>query len=372
MRNAAARQRGPARRFRQRGASACAALLAGCTLLDQDFEPATVTQPAPGATSGGTADDARPSTVDVSAACTVETAGVDGTCAPVPLLPPAPLAPSTSGDAGLDALDGEPCAGGLGEFATPEMLTGLDLDGSLYGPALSRDGRTLFFSLEVDDSETLYQASRTEPASSAFSTPTIVDELRSSGRDGTPFLSSDGLSLYFDSEREGGQGGRDLWVARRTEPQARFGTPTALVELNTPDLELLPWLTSDALTLLFVSSRGQTGDDIWFARRGGPLDAFSVPVPVEALNDPADDGRAVLSADGRTAFLASRRGGNADLWTATRATPDAEFSAPENLVALNSPATDWDVTLSASGRELVFASDRSGTLRLWHALRGCR
>jgi hypothetical protein len=371
MRNAAAHGRA-ARRTRRRGAGACAALLSGCTLLDQGFEPATVTEPAPGATFGGTAGDARPSNVDVSAACTVESARADGTCGPVPLLPGTPLAPSSSADAGLDGLDGAPCADGFGEFTAPEILTGLDLDGSLYGPALSRDGRTLFFSLELDDTETLYQASRVEPATSAFSTPTAIEELSSSGRDGTPFLSSDGLSLYFDSERDGGQGGRDLWVARRTEPQAPFGAPAALVELNTPDLELLPWLTSDGLTLLFVSSRGQAGDDIWLSRRGKPTDAFSAPVPVEALNDPADDGRAVLSADGRIAFLASRRGGNADLWTATRATPDAEFSAPENLVALNSPATDWDVTLSASGRELVFASDRSGTLRLWHALRACR
>jgi len=57
-------------------------------------------------------------------------------------------------------------------------------------------------------------------------------------------------------------------------------------------------------------------------------------VPVEPLNDPAD-GRAVLSADGRTAFLASRRGGNADLWTATRIAADADLNAPLNLEALS-------------------------------------
>ena len=41
--------------------------------------------------------------------------------------------------------------------------------------------------------------------------------VNSSAFDGGPSLSSDGLSLYFTSDRAGGSGGGDLWVTKRAK-----------------------------------------------------------------------------------------------------------------------------------------------------------
>ena len=42
------------------------------------------------------------------------------------------------------------------------------------------------------------------------------------GFDGGPSLSVDGLELYFVSDRLGGHGGGDIWVARRSAPDKPF------------------------------------------------------------------------------------------------------------------------------------------------------
>ena len=46
--------------------------------------------------------------------------------------------------------------------------------------------------------------------------------------DTNPALSMSGLSLYFDSNRSGGSGGRDLWVSERVSPSAPWGAPVNL------------------------------------------------------------------------------------------------------------------------------------------------
>jgi hypothetical protein len=50
------------------------------------------------------------------------------------------------------------------------------------------------------------------------------------GSEGAPSISSDGLSLYFDSDasRQGGQGSGDIWVTTRLSIAAPFSPPTNL------------------------------------------------------------------------------------------------------------------------------------------------
>jgi len=47
-----------------------------------------------------------------------------------------------------------------------------------------------------------------------------------------PALSSDGLSLYFVSDRPGGLGGFDLYVAHRVDREASWEDPVAVAPLN--------------------------------------------------------------------------------------------------------------------------------------------
>jgi hypothetical protein len=64
-------------------------------------------------------------------------------------------------------------------------------------------------------------------------------------------FSADGQRVYFHSDREGGVGGIDLWMASRQGDG--WGAPHNLSELNTPDHDGWPYLSTD-------------GSELWFTR----------------------------------------------------------------------------------------------------------
>ncbi len=75
---------------------------------------------------------------------------------------------------------------------------------------------------------------------------------------GQPTLSSDELTIYFSSDRKGGAGGNDLWVAVRKSKSAPFGHPINLgPDINTKGDEMFPFLRGD--TTLYFASNGHGG-----------------------------------------------------------------------------------------------------------------
>jgi hypothetical protein len=66
-----------------------------------------------------------------------------------------------------------------------------------------------------------------------------------------PGLSSDGLQLYVTSARIGGQGSRDLWLARRASRSSDFGPAVNVTELNTDGLDEAPWVADDDRLIVF-------------------------------------------------------------------------------------------------------------------------
>ncbi len=73
-----------------------------------------------------------------------------------------------------------------------------------------------------------------------------------------PAISSDELTLYFSSDRPGGEGDYDLWKATRGSIDEPFGNVTNLGKLiNTEGKEEFPTLRTD--TRLYYSSDGQPG-----------------------------------------------------------------------------------------------------------------
>jgi hypothetical protein len=106
--------------------------------------------------------------------------------------------------------------------------------------------------------------------------------VNSSFQDFLPNLSSDGLSLYFTSNRPGGMGGADLWVSQRASDKASWGEPVNLAMINTAGIESAPNLSRDGHYLFFSSTRpGRFGsNDIWVSRREPTDDDFAWEPPV--------------------------------------------------------------------------------------------
>lgn len=239
--------------------------------------------------------------------------------------------------------------------------------------------------------------------------------------DFTPELSPDGLSLYFSSNRPGGSGGPDLWVARRPAADAPWEAPVNLgPALNSPANDGAPHVSLDGHRLYFTSNRpGGSGDnDVWVSWRnhvhddsaweppvnlgpnvngpsfeaganlwsrefyftsdrasgGGPLDIFrslvgeggvlGAAVLVAELSSEGNDLRPSIRLDGREIFLSSDRAGSTaesqDIWVAHRQ-PDGSWSTPANLgPAINSGFLEQQPELSADGQLLFLASNRPG------------
>jgi Tol biopolymer transport system component len=267
-----------------------------------------------------------------------------------------------------------PCSS-WGPFSDPERITGLGLSGNLYGPSLSADGLTMYLAENTGSDEDIYVATRSDRGI-VFSAATSVPNINSSDYDGTPFISSNGLTIYFYTERPGGLGIRDIMSASRSSVDSPFDAPTWLTEVNSNATEHLPMLTQDELVIIFDSDRpGGEGDlDLWIAERGDRSDAFSSATNITELNSPQRDTGASLLSDGLTIFFSSSRPsgqGGFDIWFATRTDVDSRFSSPENLTVLNSSQWELDPSISEDGEELLFSSNRTGKFQIWRSTREC-
>jgi Tol biopolymer transport system component len=246
-------------------------------------------------------------------------------------------------------------------------------------------------------------------------------DLNTPYNDGCPIQSPDGLSLYIASNRPGGLGGQDIWVAHRDQPSGPYGAPVNLgAPVNSagddfcpsptrgrrlffvsarsggcggPDiyvtrLDLDGWrdpqnlgcainsaageaspslFTDDAghSVLYFSSTRpggfeaGGTDSDIYFSVEFGPAQL------APGLNTANEDTRPNVRKDGlEVVFDSTRAGGfgGPDIWTATRPNDLAAWTTPVNLGAtINTAATESRASLSWDGLTMVFGSNRVGS-----------
>lgn len=128
---------------------------------------------------------------------------------------------------------------------------------------------------------------------------------------GHPAISKDELTIIFSSDRKGGQGGKDLWIATRKSIIDDFNKPLNLgAVINTPGDEQFPFLRND--TTLYFASNGHPGM--------GGLDIFkstlrdnvwTTPVNLEMpVNSSADDFSIIFQPGTDEGFFTSnRRGG---------------------------------------------------------------
>lgn len=267
-----------------------------------------------------------------------------------------------------------PCNCVFGPFHDVLQVDGLGSD-DRWGPMLSADGKTLYFSVQAASDEQIYRALRSSGTGSVFTDFAPLPGVNGSGLDGSPFVTRDDRTLMFFSDRPSGMGSRDLWSATRASASQEFGPAQLMAGVNSTAMDLLPRLSYDGLTLFFESTRpgGSGNSDIWAADRATPNGPFGVPHPRADLNTAAREEGFSLSGDQRTIVFSSSRGGSGmDLWLAQRSDPHGNFGAPVLLSELNSSADDLDPGLSLDGREIFFTTQRDSDYRIYHALRDCQ
>ena len=183
--------------------------------------------------------------------------------------------------------------------------------------------------------------------------------------DSSPFISADGLSLYFTSNRPGGSGDYDIWITTRATTADPWSEPINLgSRINTPYIEWHPSMTADGLELYFDSDRpGGAGYwDLWVAKRKSTNDDWGTPVNLgPTINTPGAEESSNISPDGLVLRWASDRPGGhgyGDIWATTRATRDDPWSEPVNLGStINTKNLEANAVISADNLVLFFAGD---------------
>jgi len=203
-----------------------------------------------------------------------------------------------------------------------------------------------------------------------FGEPTnLGPEVNTAYRETSPFISYDGLSLYFGSNRPGASGDRDIWVTTRATIEDEWGTPVNLgPPVNSPYYDNSPNISPDGLEFYFVSNSRPGGfgsDDIWVSRRQSKDDPWGDPVNLGSfINTQAGDYGPRLSADGLELYFNSNGhsgfGGN-DIFVSRRATVLDDWDPPINLgSAVNSQYHDISPSISVDGLRLFFSDHELG------------
>jgi Tol biopolymer transport system component len=183
-----------------------------------------------------------------------------------------------------------------------------------WSVSVSADGRTAIVASDRGGNSDLYVATRDNPLAT-FGPLSLAAGTNSAGNEEGPRWSADGKTLYFDSTRDGKR-----HIYRVGLVGSGFGTPEAVTELNTSDLEASPVLAPDELTIYFLSGRSEPNGDIYVATRAAKDQAFGDVKPLEGVNSAAVDAPGWISPDGCTLYLSSTRagGGSFDIYVARR------------------------------------------------------
>ena len=195
-----------------------------------------------------------------------------------------------------------------------------------WSPSISADGLELYFNSNNRPggygNYDIWVTRRTTKDEAWGEPVNLGPPVNGSSWDGSPSISTDGLELYFNSAR-GGYGKGDTWVTRRATINAPWGEPVNLgAVVNSSEDENLPFVSADGLSLFFRSERpgGYGGGDIWMTTRATKSDPWGEPVNLgPTVNSSGTEGGPSISADGFTFYFYSNRPGGvggSDLWQA--------------------------------------------------------
>jgi hypothetical protein len=126
---------------------------------------------------------------------------------------------------------------------------------SLRTPFIRADEGVLYYAADPSSSNVaLFRAAN---SGKFFAEAAPLAELDSPSAETNPAVTPDDKIIYFSSQRSdgGAKGDFDVWFATRASASGPFGAPANVAELNTARAELVDFVTPDGCTLYFHSDR---------------------------------------------------------------------------------------------------------------------
>ena len=273
------------------------------------------------------------------------------------------------GDAKADYVFGEPVnLGPVVNSAAHEAASGIMPDELTIYYDSNRSGGQGSFDIWMTT-----RASISDP----WESPENVTSINSQYWDGGACISADGLELYFTSNRPGAYSIYDLWVAERETINDPWGVPVNLGETINASGVWVSSISSDGLELYFGADHrpgGHGNADIWVVKRPTREEEWGTPTNLgAAINSPANEIAATTSSDGLLLLFTVQNGGNIstrDIWVSRRTSKDEPWQTPIKIGApINTATMDLYAMLSSDGKTLYFATSSGtyGGLDMWQA-----
>ncbi len=265
--------------------------------------------------------------------------------------------------------DASPCA--WSAFSVPQKLPAVVQSASDdWFPAPTLQGSELYFYSYPTGHGEIFHA-----AAAPYGAPGEVSELAQGTNDiKWPTLTDDALVIVY-----GAYDGSlfHLWQATRASIADPFSNVAMLASVTSANNEYAPWLSADGLRLYFSSDRGGT-PMIYETSRADRASAFAAPQPhpeLQLFNAGSLTTGPTLSADGREVFYSAISGTQYDIFTAHRDALDAAFGAATLVPELSSPLDDIGMRLSLDGTTMFLNYDSvaagGANADLWSATRAC-
>jgi hypothetical protein len=177
--------------------------------------------------------------------------------------------------------------------------------------SMNEDASSLF--LYIDNEETTKRGDvyASIAKSKVYDTPFSLSGLVNTGdEESSASVTSDGEALYFSSDREGGAGKRDLFVAKKL-PDDSWGEPKRLKDnINTSLNEDFPLLVNNDRTMYFCSEghNSMGGYDIFRSDWSDSLNNWGNPVNIGyPVNTPEDNYSISFTLRGDEGYMAAIR-----------------------------------------------------------------
>lgn len=173
-----------------------------------------------------------------------------------------------SGAGGLDIVAIPRDGTGEVSIALAKPVQGVSTPAPEFDPYVSRDGRTLYFSSDRTGDRKVYRAT----LDTSFSA-TQLDPLTTLSENGTeqdPVPTVDGTKLYFTRWTDQSPKHAELFVAKKASPGAELGQAVPVTELNTSGSEFAVDISNDGCTLYFTSDGRKPssgGTDLYVAKK---------------------------------------------------------------------------------------------------------
>ncbi|MEM6265802.1 MAG: OmpA family protein [Bacteroidota bacterium] len=235
---------------------------------------------------------------------------------------------------------------GLGQPAYSDLFRVTQQDDSTFGDEIlnlgkpintktndgssnfTSDGLTMYYTItnvvKAGYNSKIYE-SRYDPLRKKWSKPKPVEGVNGSREvvinsrgktktipsyDRQPYITADGRTMFFVSDRDGGQGGDDIWFSRRVG--TGWSQPiNAGTTVNTAFDELSPYINREGTRLYFASDGhgGYGGLDIFMSEGtiGDWQDPVNMGVPINSSYD--DFGSVWTDQDSAALFTSNRPGG---------------------------------------------------------------